>query len=483
MARDSIVILVSLPVFPIFSNMTNHERRQSLASSLRSQNGMMSTSGSNGGNSDAEILKKKTRTRRTILQKEYDEFNLKRMSVDGSSSRGRGSDGPVGEGQYGENIDGYEMASFDSQLVASLSSSPDPPPSTSVVTDRTPKQQLESWKDFDYPDYEDRFEFEAVNRLSNYNCQEEESIWRSSRWCHCNTFRLICSRSVHGNSCDKTAMRRSTSILFVISIVVISAAMIGLAIPHYQIANVNSNSSTIHATTFHDSKGYGAMEQHLNPATSSKYKPIQSNSQERGSGNNIDEYTPQQLLELAEDVVKSCDPETITKTDERKMCQKLCFDRMCCFDPGKYGCAQKEEKMCTVYVGCQVLYGYEYEMMISNFNNNDSERQAGIDYDGENVANNYNKSSSISDEAAMTSNTGDLLQLADKIIQYCDEYLKDHNSPSGQKCIDICREHICCFEDAGSGIACNEEKGSDFLCQVYEGCEIVVGVSELEAKM
>lgn len=121
MARDSILIIVSLPVFPIFSNMTNHERRQSLASSLRSQNGMMSTSGSNGGNSDAEILKKKTRTRRTILQKEYDEFNLKRMSVDGSSSRGRDGDGPVGEGQYGENIDGYEMASCDSRLVVSES--------------------------------------------------------------------------------------------------------------------------------------------------------------------------------------------------------------------------------------------------------------------------------------------------------------------------------------------------------------------------
>jgi hypothetical protein len=256
--------------------------------------------------------------------------------------------------------------------------------------------------------------------------------------------------------------------------------MIGLAIPRSQ----TDNTSTIHAATFHDTKAHGAIEQHLNPAPSSKYTPIQSNTQqEGGSSNNIDEYTPQQLLELAEDVVKSCDPGTITKSEERKMCQTLCLDRMCCFDPGKYGCAQKEEKMCTVYVGCQVLYGYEYEMMISNLNNNGSERQAGIDYDEESISKNYNHSSSTPDEATMTSNTGELLRLADDIIQYCDEYLKDPNSPRGRKCIAICREHICCFEDAGNGNACNEEEGSEFLCQVYEGCEIVVGVAELEAKM
>eukprot|EP00804_Cyclotella_cryptica_P024991 CCRYP_015936-RA/>CCRYP_015936-RA protein AED:0.12 eAED:0.12 QI:184/1/1/1/0.25/0.2/5/1410/469 len=469
--------------------MNNHEGRPSLASSVRGQNGTIGMSAGTGSNSDVETLKKKTRKRRTILQKEYDEFSLKRMGIDGSSSKVRDNDEPGGEGRCGEvdhegwDVDGYAMATFGSQLVASLSGPPDPPLSSSEITDRASKEQIESWKDFEYPDYEDRFDFEAVNRLSEYRCQEEKSIWHSRRWRCCNTICQFCYRNLHVNNCESTAIRRSTSIIFVISVVVISAAMIGYAIPRSQKDNINSK-TMIHTTTFHDAVENGEMKQHFIPPPSSKYTPIRSNNQQQsGNSNSMDEYTPQQLLELAEDIIKSCDPQTITTSEERKMCQTLCIDRMCCFDPGKYGCAQDEEMMCTVYVGCQVLYGYDSEMMISNLENNGIERQPGIEYNGGNIANHYHQSSILADETASVSNTANSLQLADDIIQYCDEYLKDPYSSSGRKCIAFCREHMCCFEDVEIGSGCIEEEGNKFSCQVYEGCEVLVGVDELEAKM
>jgi hypothetical protein len=269
---------------------------------------------------------------------------------------------------------------------------------------------VELWDDIKYPTYsEDPFEFEAINRISNYTYEEKP---RYSYWHY--TLDWI-------QEFDSKTLRRGSSIVFVVTVVIIGSTLIALVIPNNNATktslDTNSNSST-------------ALPN--NPL----YTPIRSNNQ----GNLEKLYTPQQLLELAEQITTSCDATTITHEENRKMCQLLCIDRMCCFEDDKYGC--KTDEMCPIYMGCEVLFG-------SGHNTTSQELSAAK-----------------------------LLQMADEIIGYCDEYMIDPQSADGRKCISQCKGHMCCFQDEGLESSCKEDER--VWCEVYEGCEALVGVEGLE---
>lgn len=266
---------------------------------------------------------------------------------------------------------------------------------------------VELWDDIKYPNYnDDPYEFEAINRISNYTYEEPKQY---TYWHYRNIVEWW-------EDIDPTTLRRSGSIIFVVTIVILGATLIGLAIPSDDIAILDAHSNSTALPT-------------------PKYTPIQAD--QHGS---VDKYSPQQLLELAEQITTSCDVNTITQEESRKMCQLLCKDQMCCFEDDKYGC--KGEEMCVVYAGCEALFGSE---------------------------------DSISKEA--DNSATNLLQAADEIIAYCDEYMIDPQSADGKECVARCREHMCCFEHDEESSNCKNDKVS---CEVYEGCEVLVDAKESE---
>jgi hypothetical protein len=72
------------------------------------------------------------------------------------------------------------------------------------------------------------------------------------------------------------------------------------------------------------------------------------------------EQTSEQLrlLEIAEEVVLQCSEEMFD-TSGMEACQRLCHDRLCCFDEGDYSCEDDEDVNCPVYAGCGALLGFE----------------------------------------------------------------------------------------------------------------------------
>ena len=65
------------------------------------------------------------------------------------------------------------------------------------------------------------------------------------------------------------------------------------------------------------------------------------------------------LLEIAEEVVLQCSEE-IFDTSGMEECQRLCKDRLCCFDEGDYSCEEDKDLNCPVYAGCEALLGFEF---------------------------------------------------------------------------------------------------------------------------
>ena len=267
----------------------------------------------------------------------------------------------------------------------------------------------ESWDDMKHTKYDDEdlndIETEAINRITNYTYHEPKRY---------HYLRTCC------NEGDGSNTRKCGTLVFVVVFVVVGAVLIGLFASQYgHKATVSNPVSNI-----------------TSPAP--KYTPIQNHNQK------IDNYTPQQLLELTEQINLACKQSTIYHEEKRRECQLFCQDKMCCFEDDNYGCSQ--ETMCSVYAGCEVLYEPNVE------------------------------ESTISKAVSKAA----LLELADEIIGYCDEYLIDHESADGQECIHHCEEHMCCFEDTQSSHINSCKKDSDIPCLVYEGCEILV--KELDKK-
>eukprot|EP00581_Thalassiosira_minuscula_P010528 CAMPEP_0183712212 /NCGR_PEP_ID=MMETSP0737-20130205/7402_1 /TAXON_ID=385413 /ORGANISM="Thalassiosira miniscula, Strain CCMP1093" /LENGTH=689 /DNA_ID=CAMNT_0025940791 /DNA_START=87 /DNA_END=2153 /DNA_ORIENTATION=+ len=62
-----------------------------------------------------------------------------------------------------------------------------------------------------------------------------------------------------------------------------------------------------------------------------------------------------ELFQMAEHIDVVCSEENINTMKGRSECQGLCKDRLCCFDDGKYGCANDPSQNCLAYAGCDTL--------------------------------------------------------------------------------------------------------------------------------
>ena len=113
-------------------------------------------------------------------------------------------------------------------------------------------------------------------------------------------------------------MKRCICIFFVLAIVVLSGALIGI--------DITSNDGTLG-----------------DPLT--KINPSQA-------------LTEEEKLVLAESVNQACNPLSIESSDGRHKCQQNCHNHFCCFDDNHedaYNCQNDAGKYCSVYAGCVVL--------------------------------------------------------------------------------------------------------------------------------
>ena len=299
-------------------------------------------------------------------------------------------------------------------------------------------------------------EHEVIHKISNYTYQHRHGSRRYNDWHHFH---------VWFNWRDSTKLllsRRGSSILFVITVIVVSAAWIGVVIVPKEDVVTDEISSSSSTTTI--------PQTNINPkntlSPNSKYTPMRSNNNNSNINHNNDnnhimqnyQSTPQQLLELTEQINIACDESSIIHHDNRKICQQLCHEKMCCFQEEPYSCIDNEEMVCAVYMGCQVLYG---------------------DYISVTPSSSASKSNNNDNVPYTQLTTSKLLQLADEIFGYCDEYAMDPQSEMGRECVAHCQGHMCCFEDEGGwGNGCNDD-GEDILCEVYEGCEVLIGTKEV----
>ncbi|KAL7482581.1 hypothetical protein ACHAW6_008252 [Cyclotella cf. meneghiniana] len=67
--------------------------------------------------------------------------------------------------------------------------------------------------------------------------------------------------------------------------------------------------------------------------------------------------TEEEMLTVKENVNQACSPSSVGSSDGRHMCQQLCHEHFCCFDNDKdgYNCQDDPSKSCNVYSACAVL--------------------------------------------------------------------------------------------------------------------------------
>lgn len=112
-------------------------------------------------------------------------------------------------------------------------------------------------------------------------------------------------------------LKRCIGIMFVLAIVVLSGALIGI--------NITSKNDTIG-------------------------KPLTK-------GTPSSALTEEEKLAIAESVNSACSPSSIDRSNGRHKCQQICHDHFCCFDSSEngYNCQGDAGKFCSVYAGCVVL--------------------------------------------------------------------------------------------------------------------------------
>jgi len=113
-------------------------------------------------------------------------------------------------------------------------------------------------------------------------------------------------------------MKRCICIFFILAIVVLSGALIGI--------DITSNDGTL-----------GDALTKINPSQA---------------------LTEEEKLAIAEKVNEACNPLSIENSDGRHKCQQNCHDHFCCFDDNHedaYNCQNDVGRYCSIYAGCVVL--------------------------------------------------------------------------------------------------------------------------------
>lgn len=154
------------------------------------------------------------------------------------------------------------------------------------------------------------------------------------------------------NERDATRERRprwKSAITMGVILVAMSAAIIGMLVVPNTIRNPFSSKNS--ATSPSALKGAGA-----NLLVGYAALPLEGETPEGDESPSEDEtgqMTMQHEFEIAEQVVTACSKGH--PDDDMQECHHLCHGKLCCFEKGKYNCANDEGKDCPVYAGCEVL--------------------------------------------------------------------------------------------------------------------------------
>lgn len=231
------------------------------------------------------------------------------------------------------------------------------------------------------------------------------------------------------------------------------------------------------------------------------------------------------MLELAENITKSCSFSSIKTEKGRGECQHICQRHSCCFsddENSNYGCSNDPDMMCSVYVGCKSLFNpgddgrYNSEMSSTN------------EYAGK------LSSETIYSEGAGTNQIveGDLQHVGSGVLENSSEETSSHDSSEAElvsrvistvcaknnlqtyrevhECVDLCSSSICCFDsreifelnphidtilklegatdnmlDLTTMGTCTEEDTNTSYCRAHSGCKnlLLIGSSKIRQSL
>ena len=141
------------------------------------------------------------------------------------------------------------------------------------------------------------------------------------------------------------------------------------------------------------------------------------------------------LLQLAENVTKTCSASKIKTEKGRGECQEICLGHSCCFtndETSSYTCNDDPDMLCSVYVGCELLF-----MSAEDLN--------GVTNGSQEAVLDMEEASNLPTQQYNQSGFSDLQLVSHAISTVCaSDNLHAHHSL--QECADLCHSSMCCFD-------------------------------------
>ena len=170
------------------------------------------------------------------------------------------------------------------------------------------------------------------------------------------------------------------------------------------------------------------------------------------------EADAQTLLHTAEEITDKCSFSNIKTETGRSDCQRICWDHSCCFsdEEERYGCKDDPEKMCSVYIGCETLFGQEVDDFDSathdqdEINNIDSNTSEAHNLPVNNQTETIEVTPQQIDVApqqmdvAHQTTSAELELVAHVITAVCSND-NLHTSHGLHECVELCNPSMCCF--------------------------------------
>ena len=141
------------------------------------------------------------------------------------------------------------------------------------------------------------------------------------------------------------------------------------------------------------------------------------------------------LLQLAENITKTCSASSIKNEKGRGECQEICLGHSCCFtndEKSSYRCNDDPDMMCSVYVGCESLFLPAEDYL------NDKQNNPKEDLDA-------NEAPNLTTQQYNHLGTSEL-QLVSQVISTVCASKNLHTHQGLQECADLCNSSICCFD-------------------------------------
>ncbi|KAL7511505.1 hypothetical protein ACHAXN_008479 [Cyclotella atomus] len=208
-----------------------------------------------------------------------------------------------------------------------------------------------------------------------------------------------------------------------------------------------------------------------------------------------------EMLQLAENITKSCSFSNIKSEKGRGECQEICKYHSCCVwnDDVKtsHGCRNDPDMMCPVYVGCKSL-----------FNSDDDDKQYNLEdinvgIPADMIASASDQTSTVVENSSTQNDynqSNSELGLISHVISTVCENGNLHTHQGLHECGALCSSSICCFNHTNiyalnphvdtilklEGVALNltsmgkcMNDESNHFCQAHSGCKklLLIGSS------